>query len=153
MYRSATAPKPSDASDAGVGTDTVSDTTVVAEVTPVPLAVIVMGVVPAGTTLDTVNVTVLVVTLDDNVPGSNDTTTPFGAPVAANVTGPAKPPPRVIVTCKVVVAERREVAELVVVARPTVGVGAGVGASPDPPQASKAPNSANERKRFGIEVL
>jgi len=133
-----------------VGAVMDNENVVLAVVTPVPLAVMTIGVVSASAALVAVKVTVLVVVPEASVPGSKDTTTPDGVPVAARMTGPVKLPPRAMVICVDVVAGRNTVAALTLAAIPMVGVGAGVGVSPDPPHATNIESSTIDRASLHI---
>ena len=104
---------------------TVSVTVAVCEVTPVPLAVIVMGAVPTVAVEAAASVRVLVVEPVGIEAGAKVAVTPFGRPVTASDTALVYPPARVMVSATVVVAPCTTLA----VAAPAVSVIAGVGAA------------------------
>ena len=116
-------------------------------VTPVALPVMLIVLTPVAAPAATATEIDCVVAALSIVPPV--TVTPDGAPVAARVTGPAKPPPRTIVAVSVVDAPGFTVAEDGEIDRLTVGVGAGETGSdePLPPHATRSVNVTN-RKAF-----
>jgi hypothetical protein len=121
-------------------------------VTPAALPVMLMLLTPVAAPAATATEINCVVAALSIVPPV--TVTPDGAPVAATVTGPAKPPPRTIVAVSVVVAPGFTVAEDGEIVRLTVGVGAGVTGSdePLPPHATRSVNVIN-RKAFRPKIV